>query len=385
VFTPFKLLTKGAQINYTDLNPDVVLIGSKSAVFLDIDSNGIDDFAMYHDTLFSAWPNDSGMVNGFAHYNGNKVLCEVIGHMYPKSLYYSQSMGPQSAHWENFEQNVPLFHYCMVDGEYQNWGYFQNMTYDRYIGVEIIIDGKLHYGWIRIFIHPTATYLVCRDYAYNTTPGADIYAGEGIPTGKATNILAEDVSNLGNGKDLRLTFKKAEDEFTVRQYRIYVVKAEDSATFTIQTALSVSPGNLALINPNGNDYEFLFQETSKDIDGDLITENQEYLVYIVSYPAGTNSDDYQMEVSNPVILKNSSGISEINGDHHFVFYGNNNTYLNGTGKEVNFIIYDLSGKVLKSYKNISSTVQVHGLQKGVYILTVIENTSIRNYKMYIQE
>lgn len=374
-----------AQIGYTDLKPDKILIGYQSALYLDINHDSIDDYALFHDTVFTAWPNDSGMVNGIAHFNGNDILCKVEGHIYPRAILYNYLLDEQSGTYVNYENNIPLFVYAMVQGEYQNWGYFQKMTFDKYIGIKFYKDNDIYFGWIRIFIDPDGSQMICRDFAYNTKPNEGIYAGEGIPTGKVKNIVSEDVSDFGNGKDLKISFEKANDEFTVLQYRLYVVKAKDSADFNIQKAKSINLGNLSLIKSNGKDHELMLDDLSKDIDGDLIVENQEYLIYIVSYPAGLRSDDYQIENSNLIVLNNSSGIKNINRYYNDYFRKNNCIYLNGKDNGVDFTIYDLSGKVLKSYHNISTTVQVEGLKNGVYILNATENTSIRNYKIYIQE
>jgi len=150
--------------------------------------------------------------------------------------------------------------------------------------------------------------------------------------------------------------------------------------------LAVGTGNFRYKRPDGNDvYEISQVSTAKDIDGDLIIENQEYLVYVVSYPAGKMSQDYKMAVSNLIVLKNSSGLSELNEAYKYFSKRNSTIFLNGSQNGVDFRIYDLSGKAVRSFDEIKSTIQVDGLRKGVYILSVVDGLEIHNFKLYIQE
>ncbi|MFC2113851.1 T9SS type A sorting domain-containing protein [Bacteroidota bacterium] len=374
-----------AQIMYSDINPDTILIGSQSATYLDINGDAINDYALFHDTVFTAWPNDSGQVNGVAHFNGNELLCVIDGHMYPRALIYNYFIDQGAQDWVNYENNVPLFVYAMVAGEYQNWGYFQNMTIDKYIGIRFNLTGAMHYGWIRIFIQPDGTYMVVKDFAYNSIPNEGIFIGEGIPTPAVKNVMIEDLDDLGDGRDLNISFTKAEDEFLIFQYRLFVVKAEDTTLFDCDQALKVLPGNSLPISPDGKDHVLILKESSKDVDGDLIIEDQEYVVCIVSYPKGTNSDDYIMAKSNSLKLTNSSGISE-SGDRNTYFkYNNGNLILYGNERGVDFKLFDLSGRVVKNYQNVSGTVSISGLQKGIYVLSVSDEGYVLNKKLVVTD
>ena len=48
---------------------------------------------------------------------------------------------------------------------------------DKYLGLRFIIDGKTHYGWVRLDI-TSFTQWVIKDYAYNATPNKPILAGQ---------------------------------------------------------------------------------------------------------------------------------------------------------------------------------------------------------------
>lgn len=51
-------------------------------------------------------------------------------------------------------------------------------TQNGYIGFGFPILGALHYGWVRVAIDNAAGTYVVRDWAYNSTPGAPIHAGQ---------------------------------------------------------------------------------------------------------------------------------------------------------------------------------------------------------------
>ncbi|QYA26129.1 hypothetical protein G3I01_11585 [Gramella sp. MT6] len=48
---------------------------------------------------------------------------------------------------------------------------------EKYLGLRFLIDGKFHYGWIRIEII-SATEWIVKDFAYNATPKKPILAGQ---------------------------------------------------------------------------------------------------------------------------------------------------------------------------------------------------------------
>ncbi|WP_207423932.1 hypothetical protein [Desertivirga brevis] len=49
---------------------------------------------------------------------------------------------------------------------------------DKYLGLQFLIDGKTHYGWLRISHNLNEAKLAIKDYAYNRNPGQPIKAGQ---------------------------------------------------------------------------------------------------------------------------------------------------------------------------------------------------------------
>jgi len=64
------------------------------------------------------------------------------------------------------------------DGSMDNWGAGTvfPLNQDAYIAVEINLSGIIHYGWVRVMWNGTE--FIYKDYAYNSTPGEAINAGQ---------------------------------------------------------------------------------------------------------------------------------------------------------------------------------------------------------------
>lgn len=56
-------------------------------------------------------------------------------------------------------------------------GYDWSGKNDKYLGLRIKINGKMHYGWARMNV-TSLTQWVVKDYAYNATPNMPILAGQ---------------------------------------------------------------------------------------------------------------------------------------------------------------------------------------------------------------
>jgi hypothetical protein len=67
-------------------------------------------------------------------------------------------------------------------GGYYIGGPWANSAPDQYLGVRFQIDGRTHYGWVRLTVvaYPFEVYTIVAGYAYNTVPNQPIRAGEGM-------------------------------------------------------------------------------------------------------------------------------------------------------------------------------------------------------------
>lgn len=105
----------------------------------------------------------------------------------------------------------------------------------------------------------------------------------------ATAVAASDVSDYGDGRDLRVTFNRAANESLVNQYRVLVVKDSKSSSFNINTANGVASANYTLVTKNGSNIAQTLATGARDTDGDLIRNGTAYRVYVLTVGAGTSS------------------------------------------------------------------------------------------------
>lgn len=160
------------QIQYTDVDPDEVLEGTR--FLLDLNGDGITDYEISNDGVFSGvTPGTTARVYTE---NSQSILGLNAGgnYNYPFALFEGESISPDDATW-------------ITDPNYQtlNW---QGCAYtnsqwcdgqvDKYMGLRINVDGNQHYGWVRMDLPGDASSITIKDYAFNTVPGEGLLAGQ---------------------------------------------------------------------------------------------------------------------------------------------------------------------------------------------------------------
>ncbi len=181
-----------------------------------------------------------------------------------------------------------------------NSSYF-SMTYgwnNKFIGLRLMINNEYHYGWIRLDEINANNYetIRIRDFAYNSITDQKIVIGDGILP-KAENISISDIANNKNGSDIKVNFDKAIDESKVDDYRIILVKAAESLSFSLDSAMNVSFDNYLQVNPNGSNYSDTLPPNMKDSNGDSIQECIQYKAFVLTI--GSASYSFQNVLSDP--------------------------------------------------------------------------------------
>lgn len=124
-----------------------------------------------------------------------------------------------------------------------------------------------------------------------------------IPTDPATNVVASDVDNNGNGSDLSVSFTKAADESGIGEYRIIVAREASAATFDLAAAQALNVSQYVAVTPTGSNITTVLVSTLRDTDGNLIEEQEPYRVFIHSVADNTNATvDTLSGMSNQVTL-----------------------------------------------------------------------------------
>ena len=156
------------QIVYTDVDPD-----EGGTQFIDLDGDGANDFFLNETGSSSAV---RGVPIGGASNNslGNAFIgITASSFNYPTNL-SSGAIISSGAVWNS----AYAYHDFCYGGGYPNSN-FCGAT-DGYIGLRFDVAGSYHYGWARITVVTVggASTYVLKDYAYNTTPGEAINAGQ---------------------------------------------------------------------------------------------------------------------------------------------------------------------------------------------------------------
>lgn len=129
-----------------------------------------------------------------------------------------------------------------------------------------------------------------------------------ISISPATYVSVRDIGNQGDGRDLEVTYSKSSTESLVDHYRVLVVKA--SKSFNLASALKVSASNYTKVSPSGSDRSILLTQSSRDVDGDYIRNDQPYVAYVLAVGKGSYSSVLSKS-SQKITLTNLSSVTEV--------------------------------------------------------------------------
>lgn len=117
----------------------------------------------------------------------------------------------------------------------------------------------------------------------------------------ATNVSISDVSDYGDGRDLRVAFDRATNEPVVSQYRIMVVKDSKASAFNINAANGVSSANYTAVNKTGSNIAQTLSASARDTDGELIRNGVPYRVFVLTVGSGTSSSTNILSAISPAL------------------------------------------------------------------------------------
>lgn len=273
-----------AAVVYTDVSPDFSG-GVGGQYFLDLNNDGTNDFRIYHNGSYNLFiepigPNNEVLGSGSSQY------------AYPYVLSYGSAIsGGASGGWYN--NGYSAGYQSLNYGSYATFGNWANIT-DGYLGLRFQVGGQTHYGWCRMDVNASGSSWVIKDYAYESTPGASILAGDiggpATPADSALNVMAIDIANNNDANDIQFSFTAAAQENTVGEYRLMVVKDASIGMFTLSDATAVAATGYEVVMPMGNPtYMQALTAGMTDVDGDPIVSNFNYRAVVLNMPDGTNA------------------------------------------------------------------------------------------------
>ncbi|PKR80013.1 hypothetical protein CW751_12375 [Brumimicrobium salinarum] len=213
----------------------------------------------------------------------------------------------------------------------------------------------------------------------------------------ATNIVASDISDNGDGSDLQVTFDAAADESTVSEYRVIVmeqgVALTDWSAVPAQLYTAVAPdgsANYSVTLTSADQY--LASAGGNSVAPQAIVEDEAMDVYIYSIADGTNATTNQIAGPSNTITLTSATSSLLSLTKTI------NVYPNPATNVVNFkvdglengkiVINSITGQeVVNTTISNSKQVDVSNLNNGVYIYTVsnVNGEVVKTNKLVISK
>ncbi|MGL5890008.1 MAG: T9SS type A sorting domain-containing protein [Bacteroidia bacterium] len=172
------------QIVYTDISPDVTLNGP-SNYSLDMDNNGQPELQF----MFYSYADSTGStsLNYQIIFNSTATLGNLYQNMipFPTAMNIGDSIRPSAPDWRDtsfyggYQYLAVVSTYGSQTATFGNW---LGAT-DKYVGIRFNINNQPHYGWIRLTVGATANQIVVKDFAYRTTSGIGLTAGQSTAVG----------------------------------------------------------------------------------------------------------------------------------------------------------------------------------------------------------
>ncbi|GGD55735.1 copper amine oxidase N-terminal domain-containing protein [Paenibacillus nasutitermitis] len=146
-----------------------------------------------------------------------------------------------------------------------------------------------------------------------------------------SNVYAQVVGKKGNGSDLEISFSKSNTESAIDHYRILVVKASNSSSFGLATALSVNSRNYTTAVPYSENQTITLSAQARDVNGDLLQVNQAYAVYVLAIGKANGQNALSQASSTVMISGNAAAPAVTNVKANDV-----NDYGDGRDLQVSF-------------------------------------------------
>ncbi|MED3802619.1 copper amine oxidase N-terminal domain-containing protein [Lysinibacillus xylanilyticus] len=172
-----------------------------------------------------------------------------------------------------------------------------------------------------------------------------------------SNVNASDVNDSGDGRDLQVSFNHASDESNISEYRIIVVP-KNSKSFNASTVSNTT--NYTAVSTSGSSTNQVLNATAKDIDGNFITNDTPYNVYVLSVGKDSSTGKFTLSgASNEIKLINSGAVEAVT-----------NVNLSTTGNTGTYEDIRISFDKVSNEKNVTE-----------YRVFLIPSNKVENFKL----
>jgi hypothetical protein len=282
-----------SQIIYTDI-PDVTIDSTSAPFLIDFDNNAIPEITLsvqnvngsttysyngipipitYQGAIANAQLGSSvALVGALGSGSGSSSYSFQISALNDGDpISYNQAFGSSSSNALGAD--------VVIDA-----GFFGNYSYqfgpflgatDKFLGASFVVNGEIHYGWVRLSVDSSATTITIKDFAYNACSNGPINAGDTsitlLPMSATSNLTCNNIDlNIqgGNGtisfdwsNDGTGDFDDNEDVVIATSGPIDVIFKDeqcqsDTLTFTIDATnaptISLNPTSVLDVACNGS-------------------------------------------------------------------------------------------------------------------------------------
>jgi methionine-rich copper-binding protein CopC len=219
--------TAGAQIVYTDVNPDVTINTIPSSFDIDFNGDLTPEFQLklyYSSSFYLARvvpmsPLNEVMATSYVDVlNPNDIISGA-----QSFVNYGSALEINDWYLDLFELAFSTYSYSSITySSTGTWGKWGGANTDKYIGVKFDISGNTHYGWIRVdtdfsTTNPSAWSMTIKDFAYQSIPDSSILAGD--MGGASLNERFATTKIFAANKQINLSFNEA--DFSNTQISVY--------------------------------------------------------------------------------------------------------------------------------------------------------------------
>ncbi|MCD9022567.1 copper amine oxidase N-terminal domain-containing protein [Cohnella silvisoli] len=127
-----------------------------------------------------------------------------------------------------------------------------------------------------------------------------------------TNLYVSDVSDNGNGQDLRVAFTKAADESSINHYRIFVVRDVNASGFNLASANAITDGNYyTTAYKTGGNISQVLSSSARDVNGAYIQNGVSYRIFVLSVGGGNSAGTNALSQASSAITLTASNVSAV--------------------------------------------------------------------------
>jgi hypothetical protein len=170
--------------------PDSV-VGKNYDLDIDLDNNNVDDYR-FHGEVVAGPPSseftfiEAGGV-GSSNYTLNTSATEL------SVLNFGDPINSSATIWHQLTSSNAVMTTYLSGSPVA--GLWPNQV-DKFIGVQFLINSNYHFGWIKVTTDPSSNKMAVKEYAYNTTPGDPILAGQTAIISTSINETIYDETKL---------------------------------------------------------------------------------------------------------------------------------------------------------------------------------------------